>query len=417
MLMNQVVSFALAADSIDSMPNLVDLQKADDPRDLIHRAVQALAEGHVIALPTETVYTLAASGLNAGATKKLLDLRRGDPDAVFALAVRSTEAVLDFTCSLSPLADRFATRCWPGPLTLKLTCDQRESALTQLPELVRGLVQAADGSVGFRVIDHRVFQTLHQFIAAPIVLTSASLAGQPPATTAEDVAARFGDQLPLIISDGPCRYSGPSTVVRVVGNLYDIMFEGAIERAAMRQFSKPIVAVVCTGNTCRSPMAEALLRERLRQKTGSEDSVLVVSAGVAAMPGSSAAQQAVQVMSRRGLDLTGHGSRPLDERLVGLADLILTMTKQHAAAILARWPELGDRVRPLRHDGQDISDPVGAPVEVYDACAAQIDQELELWVEIMSEHGWLDTAEVSRGEASSAALPNKPNDDTNRRTS
>ncbi len=369
---------------------------------MVHRAVQALAEGRVIAVPTETVYGLAASGLDAQAVQDLIDLKGRSQNAPLALALSSTEAVWDFVCELSPLAQRLARRCWPGPLTLVLPSDSPESAVTQLPPEVRKYVLAPDGCVGFRVVAHRVFETLHQFVAAPIVLTSANLSGQPPATTAEAVLDQFGDRLPLILSDGPSRYAGASTVVRVKANRYEILREGAIERAAMRQFAKPIIAVVCTGNTCRSPMAEVMLRERFRQKTGREDAVLVVSAGVSAMPGGGAAQQAVEAMSQRGLDLTGHSSRPLDERLIELADLVLTMTGQHREAIVARWPHAAGRVKTLRHDGSDVSDPIGAPQEVYATCAAQIDEQLGQWVETLGED-WLPEEQGGQAPSSSDA--------------
>ena len=79
-------------------------------------------------------------------------------------------------------------------------------------------------------------------------------------------------------------------------------------------------------------------------------------------------------MGKRGLDLTGHSSRSLDEEVVNVADLVLTMTRGHRAAILAAWPEMQDRVHTLRRDGGDIADPVGMPVEIYEACAEQIDR-------------------------------------------
>lgn len=151
----------------------------------------------------------------------------------------------------------------------------------------------------------------------------------------------------------------------------------------MNQFVKPVIAVVCTGNTCRSPMAETLLRERLREKLGSEDAVRVLSAGVAAGVGSGASPQAVEVMGLRNLDLTGHSSRPLDDAVMNVADLILTMTRGHRAAILAAWPNMHDRVHTLRRDGGDITDPVGMPVEVYESCSEQIDQELAAWLDAL----------------------------------
>ena len=132
-------------------------------------------------------------------------------------------------------------------------------------------------------------------------------------------------------------------------------------------------------------MAETLLREQLRQKMGSEDAVRVLSAGVAAGIGSGASPQAIEVMGDQGLDLTGHSSRPLDDAVMNVADLVLTMTRGHRAAILAAWPDMHDRVHTLRRDGGDISDPVGMPVEVYESCAEQIDRELAAWIESLDD--------------------------------
>jgi protein-tyrosine phosphatase len=153
----------------------------------------------------------------------------------------------------------------------------------------------------------------------------------------------------------------------------------------MKQFVKPVIAVVCTGNTCRSPMAETLLREKIREKFGSEDAVRVLSAGVAAGGGSGASPQAVEVMGARGLDLTGHSSQQLDESIINVADLVLTMTRGHQRAILAAWPTMNDRVFTLRRDGGDITDPVGMPVETYQQCADQIDQELTAWLDELGD--------------------------------
>ena len=90
-------------------------------------------------------------------------------------------------------------------------------------------------------------------------------------------------------------------------------------------------------------------------------------------------------MGKRGLDLTGHSSRPLDDAVMNVADLVLTMTQGHRAAILAAWPEMQDRVFTLRRDGGDITDPVGMPVNVYQDCADQIDRELSSWLESLDD--------------------------------
>ena len=94
-----------------------------------------------------------------------------------------------------------------------------------------------------------------------------------------------------------------------------------------------------------------------------------------------ASNHAVEVMGQRGLDLTGHSSQPMTEQILQLADFILTMTRNHRDAILSKFPEVADRVHTLRVDGGDISDPVGSSLEVYQACADQIDEQLAIWVD------------------------------------
>ncbi len=372
------------------MPKILDLQATDDPRDIIHRTVQALVEGQVVGLPTDTVYGLAASALSASAVERLCEIKHR-LDAPLAISVGSREAAADFCCNFPLPARRLSYRCWPGPLTMVLPCDMEQSAAGQLPESVQKRITGDHDCIGFRVVDHRVLSHIHRFLSAPLVLTSANLSGTPAPTTAPPVAEQLGDSLPLLLDDGPTRYGGASTVARIIGNRLEVLREGVIEKAAMNQFIKPVIAVVCTGNTCRSPMAETLLREQIRVRLGREDAVRVLSAGVAAMSGSGASPQAVEVMGRRGLDLTGHASRPLDDAVMNVADLILTMTRGHRAAILAAWPDMHDRVFTLRRDGGDITDPVGMPVEVYQECADQIDGELKDWLDSLGDDFFPDS--------------------------
>ena len=143
-----------------------------------------------------------------------------------------------------------------------------------------------------------------------------------------------------------------------------------------------LIVLVCTGNTCRSPMAEVLAKNLIAKELNCDESqledagVMVMSAGIAAMPGSRPSPEAVEVMSDAGLVLDGHVAQPLSERLARHADIILTMTNGHRQAIVSQWPDIAPRVQVLRTDDRDISDPIGGSLEVYRECAQQIETHL-----------------------------------------
>ena len=117
-------------------PVVIDIRSAEDSRDVVHRAVQALAEGKLVALPTETVYGLAASALDASAVARLLETKGRSQGKALTLAIKSADDVLDYVPNLSPLGRRLARRCWPGPVTIVSDNCHPESLIRRLPESV-----------------------------------------------------------------------------------------------------------------------------------------------------------------------------------------------------------------------------------------------------------------------------------------
>ncbi|WP_010677208.1 low molecular weight protein arginine phosphatase [Bacillus timonensis] len=129
------------------------------------------------------------------------------------------------------------------------------------------------------------------------------------------------------------------------------------------------VLFVCTGNTCRSPMAEAILRS----KAG--ESIEVKSAGIYAGEGSPASANTAQVLKENGIECQ-HFSSFLTKEHLEWATYVFTMTNQHKEAILLRFPEAEDKVFTLKeyvNTNGDVSDPFGGPVDIYRETYAELE--------------------------------------------
>ena len=141
------------------------------------------------------------------------------------------------------------------------------------------------------------------------------------------------------------------------------------------------ILFVCTGNTCRSAMAEALFRNIMEQRE--ESGIQVSSAGIYAFQYDPASGMAVEVMKNEyGIDLTSHRARVLDADDIMDAWLILAMTDDHKRMILDIYPESADKVYTLKdyaetgEGGSGISDPFGGDYDVYRSCAYEIETAL-----------------------------------------
>ena len=138
------------------------------------------------------------------------------------------------------------------------------------------------------------------------------------------------------------------------------------------------ILFVCTGNTCRSPMAAAMAA-KIFAEAGLITEIL--SAGVSAWPGQPASRHAVTAMEECGLDLLAHKSAIVSDKLIGDAALVLTMTKTHRAMLHSDYPAAKEKIFTLgEYAGEniDISDPYGGSLADYRQCAAQIKSMLEI---------------------------------------
>jgi len=292
---------------------VIDVQRTDDRRDVIHRAVEALAGGNLVVFPTETVYGLAASALDAEAVEKLIRIKNRPAGQPLTLAVKSAEDALDYVPDLCPLGRRLARRCWPGPVTLVFDAQHPESLLSQLPDSVRQAT-VPEATVGLRVPAHPLILDVMRIMTGPLVLTSANQSGEPEATTAEAAFKSLGEDVELVLNEGKCQFGKASSVVKVDRQGVAMLREGVVSRASLKRLTNLMIVLVCTGNTCRSPMAQALCKRQLATRLGCDDDeleehgVVVTSAGIAASEGGHPSREAIEILRERGIDLSNHRS-------------------------------------------------------------------------------------------------------------
>ncbi len=348
----------------------------------IKEAAAIVDAGGLVAFPTETVYGIA-SRVETTSLARLDNLKGRDREKHYTLHIGKKNDIRKYVPLLGLKAKKLVDKVWPGPLTIVFELDQNDLKKQQKnlkKEVFESLYK--NNSIGIRCPDNAIASILLQETRNPVVAPSSNITGQSPAVGPEEVLAQFSGQIHMLLDGGPCKYKKNSTVVKISTTGLEILRPGVYSQAELEALSEVKFLLVCTGNTCRSPMAVGILRKYLAKKLNCKIDQLekmgykVLSAGILEMAGSKASSKAIATCSAMGIDIEAHKSQALSQQLIEASDFIYVMGRSHYERVVNISPKSADKCV-LLAENEEIPDPIGQSQEFYNNCAKLIEKAIK----------------------------------------
>ncbi|MBM3249431.1 MAG: threonylcarbamoyl-AMP synthase [Candidatus Omnitrophica bacterium] len=332
---------------------IIKVDPLNPAEDSIRIAADTLRAGGLAIIPTETVYGIAANALDEKAMQRLSEIKKRPEGKPFTLHIADKEKVEEFAAQVPVSAYKLLERFWPGPLTLVL---KSKTAL---------------GTVGLRMPDNEVALEVIGLAGIPVACPSANLSGKPAPANFSEAIRDLEGLVDLALDAGDTKVGVESTVVDLTLTPLRVLREGAIRKEEIEKAAgRKCILFICTGNSCRSVMAKALLEKKL--KDAHRQDVEVLSAGTMMLGGLGATEPTRELLAQDGIDVSGHVSKRATAGMVKKSDLILVMEKIHEERILELVPEAKNRVFLLKEfakiedtENLDIEDPIGRGADFY----------------------------------------------------
>ncbi len=354
----------------------LDVTKIDPAK--IKEAANLVDTGKLVAFPTETVYGIACR-VKADSLARLDNLKGRTAGKHYTLHIGEKGGVNKYVPTIGLNAQKLIRNAWPGPLTIVFELDDKDIE-KQRENLESDVFESLykEDSIGIRCPESTIAAMLLRQTSNPVVAPSANITGKTPAADAAEVLAQFAGKIELLLDAGPCKYKESSTVVKIGKAGLEILRPGVCSQEELETFSTIKFLFVCTGNTCRSPMAEGIFRKYLAEKLQCGVDNLgrigykVGSAGIIGTAGFPATAEAVTACAVRGVDIGAHRNTGLSREFIEESDFIFAMEQLHWDRIVALEPKAAGRCL-LLAGTKGVPDPIGHSQEFYNSCAELIE--------------------------------------------
>lgn len=185
---------------------------------ITQQAIEYLRKGKLVAVPTETVYGLAADATNPNAVKKIFAAKGRPLNQPLPILIAQNSNLKNWAIDIPPLADQLTKKFWPGPLTIIL------KRAANISDIITGGLD----TIGLRCPDHPITQEILASFPQGLAAPSANLFGEPPPTSAADVEKALGNKVDLIVDGGTCKLKTASTIIDLTGDEPKVLRQGPI---------------------------------------------------------------------------------------------------------------------------------------------------------------------------------------------
>lgn len=346
----------------------IELQHIDEKK--LKKVIDVLTEGGLVIIPTDTVYGIVANSKNESSVKRLYKIKKRPLDKPFTIIIERKERIEEFSKIVPRSAYKLIDKFWPGPLTV--------------------IIPKEDGtSVGLRMPDHNFVLRLLGELDFPLVCPSANISGKKPPSNLNEALKELDGLVDLAVDGGSTPIGIESTVVDLTKEPASILREAALSKEKIQnEINKKIVLFVCTGNSCRSVMAEGLLKKKLLEM--GKKNIEVISAGIAMVDGLKPTPETLELLNREGIDFSSYVSKRVSPLMVKKADLIFVMETIHEKRLKELVPNIKNNLFLLKEFAKieetgslDISDPIGKSFLEYEKTFSLIKEAIERIVNIL----------------------------------
>jgi L-threonylcarbamoyladenylate synthase len=347
------------------------------------KAAKILRSGGIIIYPTDTLYGFGVNISDKQAIDRLYAIKGRNTTKPFSILINTIRQAEELAGKFSPRERKLFDVLLPGKVTLLLKI-RKKMYIPGFHHLDK---------LGIRIPKSKLCQQLIELTGSPISSSSVNISGRANLGDMFDIQRIFGEKVDCILDAGPILSSKGSSIIDITTIPPTLIREGEIPQEEIettlgykiksnitRKFR---ITFICSGNICRSPMAEGILKKEI-SNTIYHENIEINSAGTLNIPSSLASTDSIKVSAQNNIDINNHLSTPVNRLILDKANLVFCLAEQHYDYLIRHYPKYADKTHILKSwknsnklSDPSIDDPIGMSRQFYEQIFKEIEEEVK----------------------------------------